>query len=294
MKQIINRLTACAIALSATAVMEWGSASLRAQTTPMLLTDSVGKVVATDAAEATVSMAWPVTGPKQLVTGVRQFIINQLCDLSATEKFNSSGTEASLKSGAKYKGKPYDGHAVAAFYAEKLFDNLEKEVKDLAEDGVTLPPFSDDVYIEKVWEGEGGVSYTVTNYIYEGGAHGLTTSFGQTLDRATGNVLVEVIDRSLEATDSMQAIIRDGLTSYFADELGTDSMKLEDFIFADDPSHLPLPVGEPWFTDEGLTFIYQQYEIAPYAAGRPSFVVPYARIEPYLTADARKLVPAAE
>lgn len=291
MKQIINRFTATLFALSATMLAEWGGASLRAQTTPMLLTDSVGKVVATDAAEATVSMAWPVTGPQPLLSGARKFIIGQLFDLSASEKFNSDGTEASIKAGAKYKGQPYDGRAVATFYAQKFYDNLAKELKSMQEDGVTLPPFSDDTYIEKAWEGAGGVSFTVTHYVYEGGAHGLATSFGHTLDRTTGNVVVEVIDRTKELTDSMQAILREGLTSYFADQMGTDSLTLDDFLLLTDQSYLPLPVGEPWFSDEGLTFCYQQYEVAPYAAGMPTFVVPYDRIKPCLTAEALKIVP---
>jgi hypothetical protein len=36
-------------------------------------------------------------------------------------------------------------------------------------------------------------------------------------------------------------------------------------------------------------FTYQQYEIASYAEGMPSFVVPYPDIEPFLTPEAKAL-----
>ena len=53
---------------------------------------------------------------------------------------------------------------------------------------------------------------------------------------------------------------------------------------------LPLPATDPWLTKKGVSFIYQQYEIAPYAAGMPSFVLAYDDIRPYLTEDAAKML----
>lgn len=293
MIQTINRCRVRLLALTVFATMGWGTPG-KAQTTAMLLTDSIGKVVANDVAEATVSMAWPVSGPQPLLKGTRAFIIQTLADFSVANKFNSDGTEATLKAGAKYRGAAYDGRAVATFYADKNFDKLHKSYREQSEDGITLPPFSDDIYIEKQWEGAGGVSYTVTNYAYQGGAHGVTTTFGHTLSRTTGREVVEVIDRTQETADGLQTLLREGLTQYFKDageQMGGDTLTLADYLLLDDPTTLPLPVGEPWFTDEGLAFIYQQYEIASYAMGRPTFVVPYERIKPYLTAEARTLVP---
>jgi hypothetical protein len=36
-------------------------------------------------------------------------------------------------------------------------------------------------------------------------------------------------------------------------------------------------------------FVYQQYEIASYAVGMPSFTVAYDKLLPYLTPEARKV-----
>ena len=41
--------------------------------------------------------------------------------------------------------------------------------------------------------------------------------------------------------------------------------------------------GEPMF-------VYNPYEIGPYAAGMPTFTIPYADIQPYLTTTAQKLI----
>ena len=53
---------------------------------------------------------------------------------------------------------------------------------------------------------------------------------------------------------------------------------------------IPLPEAAPLFTKDGVKLTYGQYEIAPYAAGMPSFVAPYAEIAPYLSRAAREMV----
>ena len=35
-------------------------------------------------------------------------------------------------------------------------------------------------------------------------------------------------------------------------------------------------------TKDGIQFLYNAYEMAPYAAGRPSITLPYAMLQPYL------------
>ena len=53
---------------------------------------------------------------------------------------------------------------------------------------------------------------------------------------------------------------------------------------------VPLPSWTPYPGEDGLVFVYQQYEIASYAAGMPSFVIPYDRIQPFLTEEARRIL----
>jgi hypothetical protein len=58
-----------------------------------------------------------------------------------------------------------------------------------------------------------------------------------------------------------------------------------------DVNRIPLPSAAPAFTKKGLAFIYQQYEIAPYAAGMVNFDIAYDKIRPFLTAEAQALLP---
>ncbi|MDE6438615.1 MAG: RsiV family protein, partial [Muribaculaceae bacterium] len=49
----------------------------------------------------------------------------------------------------------------------------------------------------------------------------------------------------------------------------------------------------PYFMKDGVVFLYQQYEIACYAAGMPACVIPYSALLPFMTPAARELVPGS-
>ena len=80
--------------------------------------------------------------------------------------------------------------------------------------------------------------------------------------------------------------MKEGLKSYFNvdtdEELNTCGLI--------DLTVVPLPACSPLFTEKGALFIYQQYEIACYAAGAPEFVIPYEKLIPYLGITAKKLI----
>ena len=46
---------------------------------------------------------------------------------------------------------------------------------------------------------------------------------------------------------------------------------------------LSFPVNPPYFEEKGVCFLYQQYEIAPYAAGMPQCLIPFETLRPYFT-----------
>ena len=81
-----------------------------------------------------------------------------------------------------------------------------------------------------------------------------------------------------------------GMLRYYkeADVEMTQDELLDNLMIED--RTIPLPVWEPYPTAEGLVFTYQQYEIASYAEGMPSFTVPYEEIQPYLTEEFRQLL----
>ena len=87
------------------------------------------------------------------------------------------------------------------------------------------------------------------------------------------------------------ALLKQGVRSYFNDngQSMTDEELSDMLINVGDINHIPLPQYAPYFTPQGLTFVYQQYEIAPYAAGLPCFTLSYEKVLPFLTDEAARL-----
>ncbi len=147
------------------------------------------------------------------------------------------------------------------------------------------------------------VTYSTQLYTYLGGAHGSTISAGHTFRRSDGRHMGwNMVDTTRKA--ELTALIRDGLKEYFAEgeDLSTpltDAELLDRLLLWDDPDTpedelsdgIPLPHTAPWLTPTGVAFLYQQYEIAPYAVGMPNMTIPFEVIAPLLTAEGRSLLP---
>ena len=91
------------------------------------------------------------------------------------------------------------------------------------------------------------------------------------------------------SSDDFQAILREGLKSYF--EIETDEELAEELFLMDDYTvyNIPLPNMEPCMRAEGVEFYYTEYEIASYSCGTPSFIVPVGKIRPFLSERLQKL-----
>jgi len=129
--------------------------------------------------------------------------------------------------------------------------------------------------------------YLSEDYVYMGGAHGGIGGAGYlTYSKEDGSRITGFLDPS--KLDEIQPILRQGIVRFF-DESGEDISEDEviDYLFIED-GIIPFPAYEPYPTEDGLNFIYQQYEIAPYAMGMPSFTVPFSEIKPFLSESARK------
>ena len=127
------------------------------------------------------------------------------------------------------------------------------------------------------------IGHFINMYQYTGGAHGGTFISGMTFRKSDG--------RRVEwdlFTKSMQDVIKKGLKKYF--EVNTDE-ELENSLSLENTYMLPLPATPPVFTKEGVMFTYQQYEIAAYAAGLPSFIVPYDEAKSLMNTTGKNLLP---
>ena len=120
-------------------------------------------------------------------------------------------------------------------------------------------------------------------YIYMGGAHGSTQEMGFTYDANTGELL-ELSSFGDEQT------IKETAANFIIDTINESSQQAKDMLFPEDDitdgyettimeSFEGDSAPEYYLDNRGITFLYQQYSIAPYAAGIINFTVPYEELE---------------
>lgn len=110
--------------------------------------------------------------------------------------------------------------------------------------------------LEGYFSGEhnGIVSYTVVRYCYTGGAHGMTTENALNFDKKSGKTITEEDIFIAGYEEKLNAL----LTANVKDVIGEDGVLFVDKIEAN---------GNFCVSENGITYIYNQYDIAPYAMG---------------------------
>lgn len=152
-----------------------------------------------------------------------------------------------------------------------------------------IATFSIDLEVDKEHDTERYCVFSIEKYYYSGGAHGMTfCNAGITYNKADGKVFDKFLEPSV--VKAMQPLIRKGLVEYFSEQdPNVTNATLNDMLQIESNT-IPLPSDTPYPSEEGLVFCYAHYEIACYAAGRPTFCIPYSKVKPYLTAEAIALL----
>ena len=221
------------------------------------------------------------TAIRQHLIGVMQNQTNEICDSSALKEAEATATCAEI---AAYYGK----------YIATEFDKGSREMNAFRKENVPdvaatpIIPYSAEVSLTKEYEGAKYVVFHSTASIYQGGAHPFETGAGHlTFALEDGKLLTQVLD-SARIVD-LQPLLREGLTGYFAESTGEDNLNLETMLQIEGEL-IPLPANQPYLTPKGVAIEYKQYEIACYAAGMPSFVIPYDKARPFMTPEAKALL----
>lgn len=219
---------------------------------------------------------FPVDGNPILVNAIREYISESLGTSYAGELENN-------KQGS-YDGDLNDGQKMIDYY----FDLKYKEFKsghDMMAENMTgnIPTFASETEIHHLYETDKFVTYEFKKYEDMGGAHGGTVITGMTFRKSDGRR----VDWDM-FTGSMQDVMKKGLKKYF--EVNTDE-ELENCLSLEHTYLLPLPANPPVFIKEGVSITYQQYEIAPYAAGLPSFILPYNEAKSLMNTTGKNLLP---
>ena len=241
----------------------------------VLKTDSMGAQHNDSIAEVVMTADWPVEGNPTLVNILREYITEEL-QLNTTQYDD---------------GRQVMEQAVAQDYAKR-----KAMYEETLGDGFKLPTLTGVRHITKRYETPLLVTYLSTFEDYQGGAHGGYIVTGTTFRKSDGRRMGSDMLRINDNPDKMEGwyrMLKEGVRSYFSanmDHQLTDSELQAMLIGVDDINFLPMPQNQPYFSENGLEFIYQQYEIAPYAAGLISFTLPYEQVRPYLKAAAAALI----
>ena len=219
---------------------------------------------------------FPTSGNPILVNAIREYISESLGISYAGEMENNMQ--------GSYSGDLGDGQKMIDYYFDLKYKEFKK-AHDLMAENMTgdVPTFASETEIHYLYETDKFVTYEMKKYEDMGGAHGGTFISGMTFRKSDG--------RRVEwdlFTKSMQDVIKKGLKKYF--EVNTDE-ELENSLSLENTYLLPLPATPPVFTKEGVLFTYQQYEIAAYAAGLPSFIVPYNEAKSLMNTTGNNLLP---
>ena len=159
--------------------------------------------------------------------------------------------------------------------ATQFGDSVRNSVReDFIPDSGYLPceHLEQSINIGPVFENDTIITYGYGLYIFMGGAHGGYYYIGQSFNKNTGHQynfdLLSKYDKV-----SLNTLIINGLKEYFS----CTREEVEDMIEVEDIHNIPLPSTPPYITENGIIITYQQYEIACYAAGMPSFVIPLGK-----------------
>ena len=260
-------------------------ANSQKQPTDTLVMNKTTRYMSDSTATSALNVAFPVANKKnaRLAAAVNEWISEQL---GGTYGDSLEGDYTKLLS---------DTAALVDHY----FANIKKKNADMWKDmAENMQPedlqgmqLLDSVSITKLAEGNDWVTFQFVNDVFQGGAHGSHLVFGQTFRKSDGRRIGWEIIRQLPE-GNLQELMRKGLVSYFAadNEEGFKEEDLENVLDESARYYTPMPQCPPLFTSEGILFLYNQYEIAAYAMGLPSFVLTWNELQPHLNATAKHML----
>ena len=262
-------------------------------------TDSIGLERDDSIASVTISIDWPTSGSDSLTQSIRQYLCEELASSLVQEGEPT----------VKYYDNPLDAVKTTADHRYEELAASWKELQSNIHEGMEGMEFSFALHSMLLENAERYVTYLTKSEGFQGGAHGFAAAAGQTFRKSDGKRIgyktvynnktetFEQQDQTLfkdPKSPQLYALIKEGVRSYFKEfdePVATDEQLKDMLISVDDINRIPLPSAPPTFSKKGLAFLYQQYEIAPYAAGMVNFDIPYDKIRPFLTPEAAALIP---
>ena len=228
-----------------------------------------------------ITVEWPVKGNAELLSSIRGWIAQKLT-------VSPSGNPDDKISAPLPADCLTDGKKLLSTIGTRTLTGAKGEL--LEYDSLKIQPPMGYEYSWKItdlYKTDKFVTYGALNYVYLGGAHGGTNFTAQVFSLNDGKKFGWDMFRP-DSLPRVKELVKEGIMKqYFEAKTEAD---FRDALLVN-PDTLPLPVSEPYFMPKGVNFDYQQYEVAPYAAGMPSCVLPYSVMKPMLTPEAAALLP---
>lgn len=161
-----------------------------------------------------------------------------------------------------------------------LSDNLRLSSKDVAQMGLSLSVDTRD-YVNVMYEDSKILIIAYFSFAYTGGAHGIYGTSLFTIDKSKGKLLQLGDILSDEGIKRLPSILDVVARAQFKIKKGslTDNGFLVDYI----------PVSKSFYvTERGIGFLYNPYEIMPFAAGEVNLMVPFNALSAFLKADFKR------
>lgn len=243
---------------------------------------------------------------------VSQVIRDSLANIigNSIRSYQGSQMEDTKPLIAKYNGDEKDAKSMFDYYSKEVSKMLNSQAKDDYDERVkyweedttiteeqrkeykeSITPWDYSMDVTKTFEDSTYVVFSGSEYAYIGGAHGGVFGFGGITFRFSDGSKVNGFLKDNVVKD-MQPLLKKGLKEYFNenadDKITTDQQLMENLQLSGENGNLiPLPAWMPCPDEKGkgLVFTYQQYEIACYAVGMPSFVLSWDELKPFLKED---------
>ena len=213
----------------------------------------------------------------------------QGCDVSITVDYPVKANPALLLSSRLYiseiiassfmipqkKNDLDDRHSVINYYGNKIFESTrtDRERSNEFQGGMD---YEVGIIIEKSFENDKCVSFSMSGSTFYGGV--MNHLSGSTTFRKTDGEQIQVIEN--EKSPNLLKLVKQALR----DELN-DNYEMLTF-----DENSVLPKGGIRLTRRGVQLDYDQYEIGPGVLGAISVVIPFNKIKPYMTNEARELL----
>ncbi len=164
--------------------------------------------------------------------------------------------------------------ALVRFAQETYYPEAVEDYKNRQDENYPFTPYELQRPFTITYGHNCFVSLYLDEYVYTGGAHGMTTRTSDTWDARSGRriALADLFPQGYDYEEVLIQLINEEIALRVAQDEGT---------YFDNYPELTKEYFDPqsfYLTPDALTIYYQQIEIAPYSTGIPTFAFPYALV----------------